>query len=127
MLLRIKYTDSYETCTLHLFGGIDPTMTSHEIQGLNVVIRLKKLVASPHLWPRLQVEAERSIFVKNDYSVIMAEKEVKEEESYFNVYDDENSDTDSMEAPDLAEEQDDLVVAGEHDEDLKSDDIVMID
>ena len=115
MFSRIKYTDSYETCILHLFGGIDPAMTSHELQGLNVVIRLKKLVCSTHLWPRLQVNTGRNYFITNDYIELTVEKDEKEVDDIFNRNDDENSSSDSMigDVPELAEDQELLTLCSD--------------
>ncbi|XP_065362954.1 putative ATP-dependent RNA helicase SoYb [Calliphora vicina] len=51
---------------LNLLGSIDPQCVSHEIKGLNVVIRLKKIVFEK--WPRLLREATKYSWLKYNFN-----------------------------------------------------------
>lgn len=53
---------------LHLLGSIDPQQVSHEIKGLNVIIRLVKNVFVP--WPRLLQESTKYSWLKFNYNAI---------------------------------------------------------
>lgn len=48
---------------LNLFGCVDAKYTSHEVQGLKIVIRLMKTLAAEH-WPRLEKWPGRNQFIK---------------------------------------------------------------
>lgn len=79
-------------------------MTSHKLEGLNVVIRLKKLVCSTHHWPRLLLETDRNIFIKNDYSNIIFEEVQEEYDS--SIVKGESSDCDDSEIDEVKEHED---------------------
>lgn len=54
---------------LHFFGAIDPEHTSHEIRGLNVVVRLVKTVPD-WPWPYLTSEHKKFNWLSYDYNAI---------------------------------------------------------
>lgn len=58
----------YEKCVLilNLLGSIDPKTVSHEIKGLNVVIRLKKIVFQK--WPRLLKDSTKYSWLKYNFN-----------------------------------------------------------
>lgn len=62
--VAIKYNGNrYEKAVIVLYGGIDTKMTSHELRGLNIIVRLKKRMIGFE-WPRLTENKERSQFIK---------------------------------------------------------------
>lgn len=54
---------------INFFGCIEPEQTSHEIRGLNVVVRLKKSITFVS-WPHLMKFNERTQWLKYDYNNI---------------------------------------------------------
>ncbi|KAM7346644.1 uncharacterized protein ACRADG_006487 isoform 2-T2 [Cochliomyia hominivorax] len=55
---------------LNLLGSIDPQSVSHEIKGLNVVVRLKKIVFEK--WPRLLKEPTKYSWLKYNFNTFDA-------------------------------------------------------
>lgn len=60
----LKNSDRFENI-LNLFGCVDIKFTSHEIRGLNLVVRLKKTLAGVR-WPRLVQSTDKNQFIKCD-------------------------------------------------------------
>lgn len=64
MQITIKFSENRcEKTLIEFYTLIDPCLTSHELRGLNIVVRLAKKVFQ-HDWPRLTVGKERSVFIK---------------------------------------------------------------
>lgn len=54
---------------LHFFGSIDAEHTSHEIRGLNVIVRLAKSSVD-WAWPQLTAENVKMHWLSYDYNAI---------------------------------------------------------
>ena len=64
--IAIKYRDDFEKTTIELYSGIDSKLSSYELRGLNVIIRLMKK-KSFNKWPRLtdkELNCLRKQFIK---------------------------------------------------------------
>lgn len=48
---------------MNLFGCVEAKLTSHEVRGLDIVVRLKKTLATIN-WQRLVQSPDRNIFIK---------------------------------------------------------------
>lgn len=48
---------------LNLFGCVDAKFTSHEVRGLNIIVRMNKTLAGIH-WPRLVQSPDKNQFIK---------------------------------------------------------------
>lgn len=53
---------------INFFGCIDPEYTSHELRGLNIIVRLCKSVPLP--WPRLTKDTEKKRWLTYNYNFI---------------------------------------------------------
>lgn len=64
MTVGIKYIDGgYERTSLPFYSSVDVEQVSHELRGLNIIVRLlKKNLANE--WPRLTASSERCWFIK---------------------------------------------------------------
>lgn len=62
VLSFIKDKERFEDI-LNLFGCVDVKFTSHEVRGLNIIIRLKKTLATLN-WPRLVQSQDKNQFIK---------------------------------------------------------------
>lgn len=69
MIYSAVIRDETNLLVLHFFGSIDPEYTSHEIRGLNVIVRLVKIVPD-WLWPHLTSEHKKFNWLSYDYSAI---------------------------------------------------------
>lgn len=56
---------------IHLFGCVEQELTSHEVRGVNVVVRLKK--SCPIMWPRLLYTAQKCSWVIQNIDAIKYE------------------------------------------------------
>ncbi|XP_075157458.1 uncharacterized protein LOC142230710 [Haematobia irritans] len=61
-----KIQDDEYVLFLNLLGSVDPKYTSHEIKGLNVIVRLLKRVFMP--WPRLLEETTKYSWLKYNFN-----------------------------------------------------------
>ncbi len=50
---------------LNLYGCVDAKYTSHDIRGLNIVVRVQKTFVGMH-WPRLEQSPDRNLFIRCD-------------------------------------------------------------
>lgn len=57
---------------LHFFGSIDAEHTSHEIRGLNVIVRLAK-TSVDWAWPQLTAENVKMHWLSYDYNAIQTD------------------------------------------------------
>lgn len=57
---------------LHFFGSIEAEYTSHEIRGLNVVVRLMKTIVG-WAWPRLTAEYVKCHWLSYNYNAIRSD------------------------------------------------------
>lgn len=56
---------------INFFGYVDFEKTSHQIRGLNVVVRLRK--ECPIMWPRLLLSAEKCNWLTNNVDAVKDE------------------------------------------------------
>lgn len=66
---------------LRFFGCIDAEYTSHEVRGLNVIVRLKKTVEE-YAWPQLTATNEKCHWLSYDYNAIKSDDVYLDERSF---------------------------------------------
>lgn len=57
---------------LNFFGSIDNQHVTHQVRGLNVVVRLRK--SCPVMWPRLLLTAEKCNWVIQNFEAFKDEE-----------------------------------------------------
>lgn len=63
MSIILKYEETLESAIVYFFGCIDASLSSHELRGLNITVRLaKKITGKP--WPRLSQHPEKNHAIK---------------------------------------------------------------
>ncbi|CAO1366134.1 unnamed protein product [Diamesa tonsa] len=63
MSIIIKYEDTLESAIVHFFGCIDASLSSHELRGLNITVRLAKKITGKS-WPRLTQHPDKNHAIK---------------------------------------------------------------
>lgn len=78
MSIIIKYEDTLESAIVYFFGCLDASLSSHELSGLNITVRLaKKLVGIT--WPRLTQHPGKNHAIKyctDDINLLPIEKQI---------------------------------------------------
>jgi hypothetical protein len=79
LCLIVKFADHFEVANIKFFGAIDPSKTSHELRGLNIVIRFLKLLKIDLQWPRLTEQKSKNQFITYNLGAIDIKEEIAEE------------------------------------------------
>lgn len=61
MIFRTKNNEEDLVAVINFFGTVETGVVTHEIRGLNVIVRLRK--SFPIMWPRLLYTAEKCSWV----------------------------------------------------------------
>lgn len=74
--VAIEYRDRMEKTIIVFYGSVNAKVSSHELCGLNIIVRLPKLIFYNE-WPRLTANIERSQFIRyNSADICEVEKQV---------------------------------------------------
>lgn len=71
-IFSTDHNDEKIVAIINFFGCVDCEFTTHEIRGLNVVVRLRK--SYPVMWPRLQFTAEKCSWILQNIDAIRDEE-----------------------------------------------------
>lgn len=66
--------DQMNVLNMNFLGGVNPELTSHEVRGLNVVVRLVKAFKG-FAWPRICFESDKYLWLKYNFDASVLENE----------------------------------------------------